>query len=180
MAMNMSAPADDLEALCTDNVAQLDRVDQLLAGLSPAQYTRTQAGADPIGKHVRHMLEHYDSLLRGLEGAIDYETRAREEELEHSPAAARDRIRLIRGRMIDLPAEGYTRNTWIRYTPQAEGHDERWIGSTLEREIHFVLSHTVHHMALIALLAHHAGENVDPAFGVAGSTLRYRTAEAAE
>ena len=61
----------------------------------------------------------------------------------------------------------------VRYTSATESLVTD-IESTFERECHFVLSHTVHHMALIALLAQCRGYCVHEEFGVAGSTLRYR------
>ena len=60
------------------------------------------------------------------------------------------------------------------YTCAADERTATEIESTLECECHFVLSHTIHHMALIALLAQRDGDDVQEAFGVAGSTLRYR------
>jgi hypothetical protein len=47
--------------------------------------------------------------------------------------------------------------------------------SSTARELGFLLSHTIHHFALIAMTLQSLGVNVDPAFGVSPSTLRYRT-----
>ena len=48
-----------------------------------------------------------------------------------------------------------------------------WARSTVERELQVLLSHTVHHYALIAVALRLHGLEVDPEFGVAPSTLRY-------
>ncbi len=45
--------------------------------------------------------------------------------------------------------------------------------SSLRRELHFLLSHTVHHYALIAMILARHGVEVEPDFGVAPSTLRH-------
>lgn len=172
--MTTSALTAKLAALCRDNLDQLDRIDGLLARLEPGDYTHQQVSADPIGRHVRHVLEHYESLLQGTDGRIDYEARARNPQVETDPRVASERIAGIRERLEMLPETDVPASVRVRYTCAAEDRVVAEIESTLERECHFVLSHTVHHMALIALLAQAHGHGVSEGFGVAGSTLRYR------
>jgi hypothetical protein len=45
----------------------------------------------------------------------------------------------------------------------------------MARELEFLLSHTVHHYAIVAILCRLQGIAVDDGFGVAPSTLRHRT-----
>lgn len=173
--MTSAALTSTLAALCHDNLAQLDRIDELLLRLDPGDYTCQQTSADPIGRHVRHVLEHYESLLQGADGRIDYDSRARDPDLEADPAAARARIAGIRERLGALPEMDPPTSVQVRYTATAAGNPvAAGIESTLERECHFVLSHTIHHMALIALLARRQGHGMQEGFGVAGSTLRHR------
>lgn len=172
--MTTAAAMANLAALCRDNLDQLDRIDGLLARLEPGEYTHQQVSADPIGRHVRHVLEHYESLLEGTDGRIDYETRARDQEVETDPRVASERIAGIRERLAVLSEMDTPASVRVRYTAAADDSTVTEIESTLERECHFVLSHTVHHMALIALLAQRHGHGVPEEFGVAGSTLRYR------
>lgn len=176
--MTTEAVTANLAALCRDNLDQLDRIDGLLARLEPGDYTHQQVSADPIGKHVRHVLEHYESLLQGTDGRIDYETRARDPEVETDPRVASERIAGIRERLETLPETDAPASVRVRYTAAADDQTVTEIESTLERECHFVLSHTIHHMALIALLAQWHGHGVSEEFGVAGSTLRYRARSA--
>ena len=56
--------------------------------------------------------------------------------------------------------------------------EQRWIVSTISRELQYLASHTVHHYALIALHLRDAGFTTDPDFGVAPSTLKHREAQA--
>ena len=51
---------------------------------------------------------------------------------------------------------------------------QAWTRSTGRRELQFLLSHTIHHYALIAVICNHLGVPLDPAFGVAPSTLRFQ------
>ncbi|MFW5969715.1 MAG: DinB family protein [Halofilum sp. (in: g-proteobacteria)] len=177
--MKIAPATATLTTLCHDNLEQLDGIDRLLARIDAGDYTMPQSAADPIGKHVRHVLEHYESLLQGTDGSIDYESRARDPAVEADPGVARERIASIRERLVALAETGAPESIRVRYTPAGGDHAVSDIESTLERECHFVLSHTVHHMALIALLAQRHGRAVPEDFGVAGSTLRYRAASAA-
>jgi hypothetical protein len=56
---------------------------------------------------------------------------------------------------------------------QARQDSPHWAVTSLERELQFLLSHTVHHFALVALLLRAQGFEVSADFGVAPSTLAY-------
>ncbi len=47
--------------------------------------------------------------------------------------------------------------------------------SSITRELDFLLSHTIHHYAIIAVLCRLQNVEVEPDFGVAPSTLRYQS-----
>jgi len=47
------------------------------------------------------------------------------------------------------------------------------VSTSVERELVFLASHTIHHMAIIGMLAEQAGMEVSSDFGVHPSTLRY-------
>ena len=51
--------------------------------------------------------------------------------------------------------------------------DVPWTASSLDRELQSLISHTVHHYALIAMLLRVSGRQPAADFGVAPSTLRY-------
>ncbi len=55
---------------------------------------------------------------------------------------------------------------------------EQWSHSTVRRELQFLLSHTVHHFALIAVLLERFEIAVPDDFGIAPSTLKYWQAQA--
>lgn len=177
--MRTAPETANLAALCHDNLEQLDRIDHLLVLLEHDDYARPAGFAEPIGKHLRHVLEHYDSLLGGAEGRIDYDNRPRDPAVETDPRVASEWIAQIRERLCALPESDAPATVEVRYTPAAGAPAVTGINSTLERECHFVLSHTVHHMALIALLCERQGYDVPPEFGVAESTLRYRARQSA-
>ena len=50
-------------------------------------------------------------------------------------------------------------------------------GSTLGRELVYVIAHGIHHYALITVMARLQGAELPPEFGVAPSTVRHRRPE---
>ena len=58
------------------------------------------------------------------------------------------------------------------------GEEQQWSRSTLRRELQFLLSHTIHHFALIGLLLSFHGVEPGEEFGVAPSTLKHWRSQA--
>lgn len=149
----------------------LGEVDELLDGPVQCHYTSTclQVFSSTIGQHIRHCLEHYEELLRALreDGSLDYENRPRDPRVENDPIAARDRIEAVRAAILQLSSgsEG------LVVRDHATGLSSP---SSVARELQFLVSHTVHHSALIAVIASISGLNVPPDFGVAPTTIRFR------
>ncbi len=55
-----------------------------------------------------------------------------------------------------------------------EGGDCLPSRSTVGRELQFLVSHTVHHFAIIAVMHSSQGIELPPDFGIAPSTLKYQ------
>ena len=125
-------------------------------------------------------MDFYERFLAALEAAsdedgafsirIDYDARERDPLLETDPRHALsvldraiDRLRAI----VQHPA-GVSDTTL-----QVRGDGSPWTDSTVSRELQSLVSHTVHHYALIAIAVRSQGGQPDPEFGVAPSTLRH-------
>lgn len=167
-----------LAGLGEANDARLQQLAELVRHLSPEDYVGHNGHDDTIGAHVRHLLEHYESLLRSGGDAVDYTRRARDGRVAGCAVTALERIETIRAELA----------RYITHEPDSAGarpvevvgvHDGTpempafGLASSAGRELMFVLSHTVHHMALIAPLARQRGLTVPAGFGVAPSTLRH-------
>jgi uncharacterized damage-inducible protein DinB len=128
-----------------------------------------------IGAHLRHCIDHYDCFLQGLgDGRIDYAKRERRLDLEQDPSTAVERLGALATELLSLQAEwDRDREVSVR-AASVDGSDRGWLPSTLGRELQFLLSHTIHHFALIAMLLRLAGRTPPAEFGVAPSTLHYR------
>ena len=127
-----------------------------------------------IGPHLRHIIEHYEAFLNGLDqGVIDYDNRNRNREIERDPALAR--------RRCDELAAGYTARlsrSWpetlaVAFDGGAAGDDRFVSGSTPLRELLFVAGHAVHHYALLRLLLKQSGLTLPENVGKAAATIRY-------
>lgn len=170
-----------------ENQLFLQQLARLLQQLSPHAYTAMQEPFPKggIGKHVRHTLEHYQALLAGGDqGAgskeprgvvVDYDSRVRDHDLESDARQAVELIGEIITRLHALAAASSGETpVQVAYT-RTDGviSEQILIPSTLMRELTFVASHTVHHLALIDLIARAQGIQPPQDFGVALSTLRY-------
>ena len=130
-----------------------------------------------IGAHLRHAVEHYLCFLRGLPtGEIDYDNRDRDRDLERCPETVRKTLDAIRRELTALGESASDRPLLLRTLPSRHG-DAVQIETTLRRELVFLANHTIHHLALIRVLAQVAGCNTTPEVGLAFSTARFREAE---
>jgi uncharacterized damage-inducible protein DinB len=155
-------------ALCS----LLDDLVRLLMTL-PAEIYRARVArvSGSIGGHVRHTLDHVAAVVsaRG-DAALSYDHRSRGTAVEHDPEAAIHEILRLEVALQRWPAR--TLQQPIAVTSQLTTSGEGVTGwSTLARELAFVVSHTVHHQAMIALLLEMQGLAVEnERFGYAPST----------
>jgi hypothetical protein len=161
-----------------DNILVLNEGVALLKGIDDNIYRQKikEVYEGTLGGHVRHNLDHYLNFLDGFSlGRIDYEARKREKLIEDSSAYA---IEVIEGIVHQLEgiAEGGTDKT-IMVKMESDGESVRWAESSALRELEFLLSHTIHHYALLSVMVRLSGIDLDPDFGVAPSTLRFRRSQ---
>lgn len=167
--------------LLEDNHAVLQQGAALVRDLDSGAYTQNapHLALSGVGPHLRHVVDFYERLLAPLENGvngsdpairIDYDARARDPRMETDPQHAHlvlertiERLRAV----IDHPAVVHGKSVQVR----ADGSP--WIESTVVRELQSIVSHTVHHFALIAIAVRAQGGTVEPEFGVAPSTLRH-------
>ncbi|MCB1237089.1 MAG: hypothetical protein KDM91_18620 [Verrucomicrobiae bacterium] len=146
--------------------------------LDSARYSAPHANCfgGSIGGHIRHCLEHFEQFRAGLEsGDIDYDARQRGTPEESDPARATDRL----GELAEWFARqeedgGIAPNRPVRVRVDCGTGSECREGSTVGRELQFLVSHTVHHFAIIAIMCEAQGIRVSPDFGIAPSTLKHQ------
>ncbi|MBX3722273.1 MAG: DinB family protein [Turneriella sp.] len=163
-------------------MALISQLVQILAGIEDRVYVKEKdAATSSVAKHVRHVLNHYEALLKINSGVVDYETRERGTEIERDRSvalAACERLMAsLKGWLNDLPAVKELRvERLIRFS---DGRIESAsYPSSFARELDFVHQHTVHHFALIADILRRDGIAVPAEFGMSPATLRFQAANA--
>ena len=170
--MTTSFPQPALIALCDDNDRCLESLAALVRRLTDADYVCPVQPCDAgIGSHVRHVLDHYDALLNGIDaGRVDYDSRERDPATECDRRVALARIDSLR---VDVAALAQRAgDAPLRVCLDCGTGGRMPAASTLSRELQFLVSHTVHHDALIAAAARALGVETEHGFGIAPSTLK--------
>lgn len=161
------------------NRALLEQGIAVLDALSDEAYTEVTAAAfnATVGAHMRHCLDHYALFLHGVcEGRIDYTSRERDPRLEQDRVFARGAAQRLSGALGDL-GENLPESLQVRLeTGRDEGTSPGWGTSSTARELDYLVNHTVHHYAIIAVMLRMRGLDSPPGFGVAPSTLRHQRA----
>lgn len=137
---------------------------------------RVRAGAfrAHVGPHLRHIIEHYESLLHREPGAlVDYDHRARDHEVERVPERAAERLAGIVARLQALLSRPANEPVSVGLAIGTQGQDFYLSPSTLARELNFVASHAIHHYAIIKPVVAAAGIAIPGEFGKAPDTVRH-------
>ncbi len=150
--------------------------ESLLNSLADEDYTRKLPAVfgSTVGGHYRHCLDHFQSLLRGLDAdEINYDDRERNPRIENDRKfALAETHRVLRAfgsiskQFLDCPIK-------VRSKVNYELDTAPLIGSTVGRELMYAVAHAIHHYALIAVMCRILDVAVPAGFGVAPSTLKY-------
>jgi uncharacterized damage-inducible protein DinB len=145
-----------------------------LARLSPEQYhyeCRNLSG-NSVGQHVRHIIEMFQCLDAGYQtGEVDYENRKRDRTIETD----RDFALGLLIEIIHQVSRDNKKLHLLTYYDDQHSPPEK-IETNFFREVAYNLEHTIHHMALIRVALKEIGTVVvDESYGVASSTLKYRS-----
>jgi uncharacterized damage-inducible protein DinB len=134
-----------------------------------------------IGQHFRHVLEHFQCLIRGLRSKeINYDARERntmiESEVVYSSVATCDVLRAIKGwhdRTLNAACKVHSS---VSYSAAPAG----MVDSNVARELSYCVAHAIHHYAIIRLICSELGISVPAEFGYAPSTVRHMSTLAAD
>lgn len=153
----------------------LRQLADLVESLSDAKYSQKPVGVvtNSIGGHVRHNLDHIDALLRGLRaGDICYDHRDRGTDIETDRAEALAAISRLEREVDEFPWEEAPAELELTALLAPDLPPLR-VATSPGRELAFVVSHTIHHNALIGVMVKLLG-GVPPAdFGYAPSTVAH-------
>ncbi len=163
------------DPLITPLFTVLVQLQQVLSRISDAQFTGNPNAAYPgsIGAHVRHTLDHVQALITATHtGSLCYDHRQRGTSIETNRSAALHQLDQLGQKWLALRSLDLSRTyeLQVRLTPDAV---PLTMPTSFEREAAFILSHTIHHNAILSLMLRSMGVQLPDGFGYAPSTLQY-------
>jgi len=165
------------------NKEALEQGLELLSRLSNDEYTCICKPSlkSTIGQHIRHVADMYFALMSVQEGElVDYDVRRRGSNVELHCSKGIDAFKQI---MLWLDELAQSVDDDKKITIKSEVSLHQSVSVTLEssllRELVFVGSHTVHHYAVISVIAKLQGLDIAEWFGVAPATVTFLRNEVA-
>jgi uncharacterized damage-inducible protein DinB len=155
---------------------------EVIRRLADGQYVSVPEGIahSGAGAHFRHIYDYYRCFLRDVAGGrIDYDLRDRDPDFEADRTHALACLGTLVERLDtvfhdELTGRGPDTELEAKMDAVGDaGEDGHWNRTTLKRELRFLVSHTIHHYALIAVILKLQGFDCGPDFGVAPSTIEY-------
>ncbi len=164
-----------LNNLIDSNLHVLETSVELLADIQAEQFIHVQRPyfEASLGKHLRHILDHYLCFRRDLEtGLIDYDQRQRDCQLETDKDYALTIIKQLHSFLDSLKSRvDVNQPLKVIMCNDVTTPDGEITQSSLGRELQFLQGHSVHHYALMAVIMKFSGQPVSQDFGVAPSTI---------
>jgi hypothetical protein len=150
----------------------LDEMRSMIERIDEASYAAPAPGRSGggIGGHVRHCLDHVSALVTGTRtGLCAYDRRARGTAIETCRLAAIHCILDLDADLLRLGSQCFEVPVAVETQIDATGAF-LVTTSTVGRELMFVISHTIHHNALIAHLLDERAIEMGPRFGLSPAT----------
>lgn len=161
--------------LVDSNLHTIDAAINLLTDLPNDLYIKVQKPyfESSLGKHMRHMFDHYLCFRRDLHKAvIDYDQRYRDFQLEtdkdYALSVCHDIRHFLSQLVLNCDANDSLNVLMCNDVAMPAGE---MTVSSVGRELQFLQSHSVHHFALMATIMKIAGVEINQDFGVAPSTI---------
>lgn len=163
--MSLPAPVQPLAGLLQQMRSMIEQMDDRAYAM-PAP-GRASGG---VGGHVRHCLDHVSALVRAMRtGIVEYDRRRRGTDVETCRAAAIQEIGELSARLVVL--DGSLLDEPLLVETQIDPAGAMILTrSTVCREVAFVVSHTIHHNAIVAQLLAGRDVTLDARFGLAPAT----------
>lgn len=163
-----------IEKYCKNNLSEISSLLKQLTEIEYQQPLKLLSGSS-IGQHVRHVVEFYVCLLKGIpDGEVNYDERERDLRLESDLKFVIHTLEKIRTNLFlgvtDVPMV-------LRGNFAEEDESSLIINSSFYRELAYCLEHSIHHQALLKIGLIELGkvDLIDDQFGVAPATIRFKT-----
>jgi uncharacterized damage-inducible protein DinB len=153
----------------------LHQLTGLIDQLSDEDYARPlpALSGSSIGGHVRHIVEFYSCLLKGIEtGIVNYDKRPRSKVIENDTAFT---VQVLSDMIMRINHKKNDQELQLVMDLSVTNSISN-INTTFYRELAYNIEHAIHHMAIIKIATQIAypSISIDRDFGVAYSTLNYQ------
>ncbi len=167
-----------MKKLIEANIEAIDQALELIRSISDDQYRDRVNGRSQPGAHIRHILDHYQSLRDGCcSGTTDYDCRRRQSAVETERSIAVQELVGTKQWLESL--ELVSNRVSVKSEISLGACCSVTIDSDTQRELLYVLNHTVHHIAYVSLLLQFNGVSVSETMGMAPATASHVRAAAA-
>ena len=174
---SVSTHASPSPALTADNILLLKQAVLVLNSLDNERFARPMAQAydATVGTHFRHCLNFYQSFETGFPiGRVDYDQRIRDLRMEQDRSYALIQYTNMIATLTRFAVYDPATSILVRQDTTLPANDPAaWGQSSLRRELQSLVSHTIHHFALIAIMLRWQGYEPPREFGVAPSTIQH-------
>lgn len=164
-------------AVVKSNIYFLEQGVSLLLSITDDQYSFNNGKyfKSGIGRHFRHIIEHYLSLINGYTDKVNYDHRERDLKLETDRKFTISTLRSLIDsiEVFENKSDLIEKQIEVMSNEGVGVDNSPWGISSIRRELQFLVSHTVHHYALIGLILKTVDVSVPEDFGIAPSTLKH-------
>ena len=166
--------------LIKTNLEILAQLKNLLLQFTNEQYAQPLPvlSENTIGKHVRHVVEFYECLLKGIhQEEINYDKRERNLQIETNIAYT---INIIEG--ISAALEQQKVDVPIKLAMEYQANETFHVNSTYFRELVYNIEHAIHHFAIMAIAVKSSFPEITLSenFGTAYSTIQFQEKQCAQ
>jgi hypothetical protein len=164
-ATTLTAPVQPLAGL-------LQQMRSMIEEMDDDAYTMPAPGRSSggVGGHVRHCLDHVGALVHATRtGVVEYDRRRRGTDVETRRSAAIHQIGELVERLATLDSSMLDEPLLVESQIDPSGA-MILTRSSVCREVAFVISHTIHHNAIVAQLLAGRELTLDARFGLAPAT----------
>ncbi len=141
-----------MNALHKSSCSSLEQILAILTAVHQKQIDHSQeiyisAG---VGRHIRHIIDHYSALKNGLDsGVVDYNQRTRNSVIETNLFSAKEKIQKISDWLNNQ--EDCNKDVIVNSEIDCEQSINQKFSSNKDRELLYLINHTIHHAAYIKL-----------------------------
>jgi len=162
-----------IEQIRAVNFEVLEQLRQVINGASHELYSQgNHLNQYGVGRHVRHILDYYLALQKGVvSGQVDYNQRNRDALAENDKPTA---LQLINDIVAWINTLDEDKDINIISEVSLQQYENTIIQSSLLRELYYLMEHTMHHLAYVALFLKVNGIVLDNDIGLAPATKSHQ------